>query len=72
MSQAQAFRERPGNQGRLIESSLSFALAVERHRHNDIGRESAALAAHYFNKPLRKPGTQRLNLLKLQQENRPD
>ena len=72
MRQPQALRERLGNQGRLIVSALSLALVVEGNRHNDIGRESVALAAYYFSKPLREPDTQRFDLIELQQKNRPD
>jgi hypothetical protein len=42
---AQALRERPGNQGGLMVSAPSLALAVERHGHNNIGCEPVALAA---------------------------
>lgn len=72
MRQAQTLRERLGNEGRLIVSALSFALAVEGHRHNDVDGESVGLATYYFSQPLREPGTQRFDLLELQQENRPD
>lgn len=70
MRQPQAFRKGLGNQGRLIVSAFSLTLAVEGHRHDDIGRVSVTLTSNYVRKPLRKPRTQRLDLLELQQENR--
>ena len=70
--QAQALRKGPGNQGCLVVSALSLALAVEGNRHDDVDRESVALAAHDFRKLFSKPATQRLDLLELEQENCPD
>ena len=72
MEQAQTFGKGLGNQCRLIVSAFPLALLVERNGHDDIGRESVALRLDNFQEPLRKPPTQRLDLLELQQENGPN
>ena len=72
MRQAQTLRKGLGNEGRLIVSALSLALTVERNRDDDIACEPVVLATYDFSKLLRKPGAQRLDLLKLQQKDCPD
>ena len=69
MGQSQTFGEGFGNQSRLIIAAFSLALPVERHRNDNIGRESVALPSHYFQKPLCEPRTQRLDLLECEKEN---
>ena len=54
----------------MVVPTLSFALPVERHGHDDIGGELISVAWYKLRQSLCKPNAQSPDLLELQQKNR--
>jgi len=69
MGQPQPFCQGLGEKCRLVVSSLSFSLALEWYWNHHVRCQPIRFAVHHFSQPLGKPRSQRLHLLKLQQQN---